>query len=246
MTRHDPAPGGVCLLLPGMLCSARLWQAQQEALSRHAETRVVELTADSVASMADQVLDLPYERFALGGLSLGGIVAMTVAHRAPERVSRLALLSTSARPPRAEQRAGWDVLTERTVSGGFADITPKTLLPQLVHPARVREPALAGTVVRMADEVGPEVFLRQLSAQRSRTDLRGAVRELRCPTLVVAGADDALAPVAAHEEIAALVPGARLAVVPDSGHLTPLERPAEVTELLTGWLLADAHPAHAA
>lgn len=239
---HAPAAGqtpGPVVLLPGMLCSGRLWRAQAQRLAPHGEVRTVALTGDSIDAMADQVLALPCPRFALAGLSLGGIVAMAVARRAPERITRLALLSTSARPPRPEQRAGWDAMARRTGAGEFARITPETLLPQLLHPARADDPELAGAVLEMADETGPEVFLRQLSAQHSRTDLRPGLREVRCPTLVVAGEQDALAPVAAHREIADAVPGARLETLPGTGHLSPLERPAEVAELLARWLADD-------
>ncbi|WLQ35192.1 alpha/beta hydrolase [Streptomyces castrisilvae] len=236
-----PRPSAVpVVLLPGMLCSGLLWRAQTERLERLTEVRTVTLTGDSIEAMADDVLSLPCPRFALAGLSLGGIVAMAVARRAPERITRLALLSTSARPPRPEQRAGWDAMAQRTKAGEFDRITPESLLPHLLHPAHAGDPVLRGTVLEMADRTGPDVFLRQLAAQHSRTDLRPGLREVRCPTLVVAGEDDPLAPLAAHREIADAVAGARLETLPATGHLTPLERPAEVTELLVRWLTDEA------
>lgn len=227
----------VCVLLPGMLCSARLWRAQREHLNRVANTHVVELTGHSIEEMVGQVLALPHRRLVVAGLSLGGIVALSVAVVAPDRVSGLAVFSATARPPRPAQRAGWDAMATRTRDGDFASITPQTLLPLLVTAEHASDPEIVEVILGMAAEVGPAVFLNQLSAQASRIDLRPLIRALRCPTLVVAGADDALAPLAAQKEAAALLPRARLEVLAGCGHLSPLERPEEVSSLLQDWLI---------
>ncbi|WP_326824325.1 alpha/beta fold hydrolase [Streptosporangium sp. NBC_01756] len=232
----------VCVLLPGMLCSERLWAGQETALRSLAEIVHLRPSAPDIDAMADQVLSLPYRRFALAGLSLGGIVAMAVARKAPERIERLALLSTNARAPRPGQHDAWRAMADRVRAGEFHRITPDGLLPSLVHPRR--RAGLAGTVVAMADEVGPEAFLAQLDAQHSRRDELSSLTAVRGPALVVAAEQDALCPIERHEEIAAALPYGRLEVLADCGHLSPLERPRLVSDLLTRWMAEGADPPH--
>ncbi len=226
----------VCLLLPGMLCSDRLWQAQHQRLRRWAHLEVVALAGSSIEQMVEHILALPYRRFALAGLSLGGIAALATAAAAPERIIGLAVLSATAHPPRAEQRASWAAMAARTQSGDFASITSQTLLPRLVNAHHLRMPSIVDVVLAMADEIGPTTFLAQLSIQASRVDLRPRLAAITCPTMVVAGADDLLAPLQAQRELASLIAGARLEVLQECGHLSPLERPADVSDLLEGWL----------
>lgn len=222
------------LLLPGMLCSGRLWADLPQRLHGLVDARHVPLTAPSIEAMADEVLAQPVERFALAGLSLGGIVALEVVRRAPHRVAGLALLSTNARAPRPDQYAGWDQLEGMVDEGRFDDVTAERLLPSLVHPSRVQE--LGAEVVDMAREIGPDGFRAQLAAQRSREDYRGALGGISCPVTVVAAEADALCPPSTLAEIAALTPGSELRAVAGSGHLSPLERPGAVAAVLRDWL----------
>lgn len=223
--------GPPVVLVPGMLCTADLWRHQLDALPG---AEVVELGGDSVDAAARRVLSVPHERFVLVGLSLGGIVAMTAAlAAAPERIAGLGLVSTSARPPRPDQRAGWDATAARADDpAGCAE----DLWPALVHPRRRDDAGLRERVLQMARDTGRAGLLDQLAVQRSRVDLRPQLPALRCPVVVVSGDGDGLAPPDAHAEIAALVPGATLVTVPGAGHLQPLEAPAEVTASLRALL----------
>ncbi|PXA89735.1 alpha/beta hydrolase, partial [Caulobacter sp. D4A] len=151
------------VLLPGLLCDARLWREQALALHDVADIQVADLTLDdSVAAMAARVLAAAPERFALGGLSMGGYVAFEILRQAPERVTRLALFSTSAAPDspqRAEQRRR--AMAALSV-GRFLGVTQQ-MMPQLLPPSRLNDP-LAGEVKAMAGRVGGEAFLRQQRA----------------------------------------------------------------------------------
>jgi pimeloyl-ACP methyl ester carboxylesterase len=179
-------------------------------------------------------------RFALCGLSMGGYVAFDVLRQAPPgRVARLALMDTSARPDTEEQarrRRGLIALARSGGGGtaGFRGVTPR-LLPQLLHPRHLDGP-LAAEVMAMAGRVGRDAFLRQQAAILGRPDSRPDLPRLRLPTLVAAGAEDALTPPHLAEEMAAAIPGARLAVLPGCGHLPPMEDPAATTALLRDWL----------
>ena len=225
------------ILLPGSLCDQRLWQHQLDGLSSNAAVSVGDLTRDdSIEGMARRVLTAAPPHFALAGFSLGGIVALEVIRQAPERVQRLALLGTSARPSSAEQRAQWRQIGAMVRAGQLRTVVRDLLLPALVHPDRRADAWLATIIKDMANTAGPEAYLRQLAALSTRADSRPHLAQIACPTLLVAGREDALCPVALHEEMATEIPGARLVVIERCGHLSSLEQPQAITALLNDWL----------
>jgi pimeloyl-ACP methyl ester carboxylesterase len=224
------------ILLPGLLNDARLWRRQVADLGAKAEVEVADLVGpDSIGAMAQRVLAMRSGRFALAGLSMGGYVAFEVMRQAPDRVERLALLDTSARADTPEQTARRRGLIELAQKGRFLGVTPR-LLPQLLHPEHVRDHAIANTVVQMARSVGREGFLSQQRAIMGRPDSRPGLADIRCPTLVLGGKQDAVTPPQVMEEIAAGIAGAKLILLDRCGHLSPLEQPEAVTAALAEWL----------
>ncbi len=220
------------VLLPGMNCSARLWsQLDLEP----AITPV--LSAPTLAAQIDRLLDELPPTFALAGLSLGAIVAMALIRTAPERVERLALLSTNPYAPTSAQLDGWSGQRDRLAAGETARDLQRDILPLLVSPQS--PPERVAQTLAMADDVGTVALDAQLQLQSTRIDERPGLARISVPTVVVAARQDALCPVARHEEIVALVPGAQLIVLEDTAHLSPLERPRELTAALRGWLSED-------
>lgn len=211
------------VLLPGMNCSARLW-GPAGAGALHPV-----LDRPTLDEQVDALLDALPARFALGGLSLGGIVAMALTRRAPERVAGLCLMATNARAPTPEQRAGWDAALTRLDDGAPARaLQPLELL--------LHDRSLDATALQMADETGERRLAAQLRLQGTRVDERPALPAVAVPTLVLAGEQDRLCPVERHTEIAELVPDARLHVLPGVGHLLPAEAQDAVAALLGEWL----------
>jgi len=226
------------ILLPGLLCDAALWRHQVENLGDLADVTVADLTLDNrFEAMTKRVLDAAPPRFALAGLSMGGYVAQVIIRTAPERVERLALLDTSARADNEEQTARRRGLIELANKGQFKGVSPR-LLPSFLHPARLEDKALTAEVMAMAERVGRDAFLRQEEAIMARIDGRESLRAIRCPTLILCGADDALTPPKLHQEIAERIPHARLVVIPECGHLSTMERPEAVTAAMREWLVA--------
>lgn len=224
------------ILLPGLLCDAALWAPQIKALSDIAEPRVADLSRDeSLPGMAARVLAEAPAHFAVAGLSMGGYLAQEIMRRAPERVTRLALLDTSARADTPERLALRRGLMELAQKGEFKGITPR-LLPQWVHPDHLADRALTQTVMDMTQRVGRDVYLRQMHAIMARPDGREDLRRIRVPTLVLCGREDQATPLALNEEIAALIPGAALRVIEHCGHLSTLEQPQAVNAALRDWL----------
>jgi len=223
------------LLLPGLLCDERLWRDQMTALAGTTPCQVADLTLDAdLGSMALRTLAAAPPRFALAGLSMGGYVALEILRRAPERVTHLALLDTSARPDTDEQARRRRGLMALTRSGQFKGVTPR-LLPSLLHPDHVDGP-LGHAVREMAERVGREAFLRQQQAILQRPDSRPMLPGLQLPTLVVVGEQDILTPPELAEEMAAAIPGARLARIAQSGHLPTMEQPDAANALFREWL----------
>jgi pimeloyl-ACP methyl ester carboxylesterase len=223
-------------LLPGLLCDAALWNHQVVHLADTLQVTVADLTADnSIAAMAERVLATAPRTFALAGLSMGGYVALEIMRQAPERVERLALLATNARADSAEKVANRQELIRLSELGKFKGVTPR-LLPNLVHPSRLKDPAVADVVMDMAARIGQEGFKRQQTAIMNRKDGRAELAAIRVPTVVICGRQDALSPLALHQEMADAIVGAKLVVIEDCGHLSPLERPYAVTALMRYWL----------
>ncbi len=225
------------ILLPGLLCDEALWAHQSETLSDIADITVADLSQDeTIQGMAERVLDSAPETFALAGLSMGGYVAQEIMRQAPERVERLALLDTSSRPDspeNTEQRKGF---IEQLELGDFKGVTSR-LLPLLVHQDRLSDDALIAVIQSSAQNVGPEAYIRQQKGVMTRPDGRQSLKKVTCPALVLCGRQDALTPLALHEEMAAAIPGASLVVIEDCGHLAPLERPHAVSAVMRYWLV---------
>lgn len=225
------------ILIPGTLCDAALWRHQIDHLGDVAEVSVADHTRhDSMAEIARAILASPPPRFALAGLSMGGFVAFEIMRQAPERVDRLALFDTSARPDAPEMVQRRHDLTQLTTIGQFKGVTPR-LLPSFIHPDRLDDEALCRTITEMAERVGPEAFVRQQTANAARPDSRPGLARIVCPTLVACGRQDALTPLALSQEIAQGIPNSTLVVIEDCAHLPTLERPQAVTSLLRYWLL---------
>jgi pimeloyl-ACP methyl ester carboxylesterase len=234
MTADDRVP---LLLLPGLLCDARLWRDQVAGLEDIAAIQVPDLSLDdSVSAIAARVLAAAPPRFALAGLSMGGYVAFEILRQAPERVTRLALLDTSARqddPKRSAVRRAGLALAER---GRFAGVTNK-LLPQLIHASRVGLP-VGQEVMAMAARVGREAFIRQQRAILERPDSLPLLPGIAQPTLIAVGDGDRMTPAEESRILHAAIPGARLHVFRECGHLPAMELPQETTAVLRDWLTA--------
>jgi len=224
------------VLVPGLNCSPRLYAAQMPALWRLGPVTVPTHTRDdNMAAIAGRILSSAPPRFALAGLSMGGYIALEIMRQAPERVERLALLDTGSRadPPEAqEKRKAAIALAE---SGRFADVIDAQW-PLVVPSARRADAVLKQQYVAMCHDVGPEAFARQQRAIMARVDSRPLLATIRCPTLVLVGAQDELTPPFLAEEMSAGISGARLVKIPDCGHLSTMEQPETVTRELVAWL----------
>lgn len=220
------------VLLPGMNCSATLWS--RLPLPGRAPVIMPRLTEPALNLQVARLLDELPARFALAGLSLGGIVAMALIRAAPERVAALVLLSTNPHAPTESQRQGWQASREALRAGRTARDLQAEWLPMLLSEPARRRPDLVDTTLAMADEVGEAALDAQLAMQATRIDERPALGRISCPTVIIAARQDALCGVGKHVELNQLISGSSLRIIEDCGHLSPLERPAEVGDLRSG------------
>jgi pimeloyl-ACP methyl ester carboxylesterase len=224
------------VLIPGLACTAELFASQTVALwPRGPVTVASTLKGATMTELADAILADAPPRFALAGLSMGGYIALEVMRRAPDRVTRLALLDTSARPDTPEQTELRRGLIARAEAGGFEAVLAETA-PKLLHPDHQSDPALLGAQIRMGLAVGTKAYARQQEAIIGRIDSRPYLHNIAVPTLVMVGDQDALTPPDRAREIASAVPGARLEIVEGAGHLSALEQSDAVDRLLFDWL----------
>lgn len=226
------------LLLPGLTCDERLWQHQTAALGAdRAVMSFALLPEDSMVELARSALvQMPAERFALAGLSMGGYLALEIVRQAPERVAGLALLDTNAHADAQEARDHRRELMAQA-RGDFEGVVLQ-LLPKLLHPAHLGDTALVSLIADMAACVGVAGFISQQTAIMGRADSRPLLKDIVCPTLVLCGRQDELTPLALHEEMHAGIGSSQLVVLDRCGHLSSMEQPDEVTAALREWLSA--------
>lgn len=224
------------VLVPGLLCSARLYAPQITALWPFGQVAVADHRRDDdIEAVAARILAEAPPHFALAGLSFGGYIAFAMLRLAPERIAKLALLDTSARPDTPEQTAARHTQIAMAQSGRFDEI-PDLSIPRFLHRNRQNDTAMTTLVRQMAQDTGPHAFVRQMHAIMSRPDSRPLLRNIRCPTLVLVGDGDLATPPELNKEIADGIAGARLVIVPDCGHLSTIERPEPVNAALAAWL----------
>jgi pimeloyl-ACP methyl ester carboxylesterase len=190
---------------------------------------------DNMGAIARRILAEAPPRFALAGHSMGGYIAFEIMRQAPDRIAKLALINTQARPETPEAMGRRRGAIAGIQAGGF-DRGIDALYPLLVHPSRRDDAALRKVVRDMAYDIGPEAYVRQLVAVMGRADSRPALAWIRCPTLVLTGDEDNTIPNSLAKEMADGIHGAKLTIIPHCGHLPQIEQPEAVADALVEWL----------
>ncbi len=224
------------LLVPGLVSSPRIYTPVVPALWRFGPVTVANhIRDDSMGAIARRILAEAPPRFALAGHSMGGYIAFEIIRQAPERVMRLALINTQARPDTPEATARRRVQIARAQAGEYHAILDE-LFQGFVHPSRRGEAALRQLVHDMGDDIGVEAYVRQQTAIVSRADSRPILAWIKCPTLVLSGDEDNTIPNSLSVEMADGIHGAKLAIIPHCGHLPQPEQPQATADALADWL----------
>ena len=227
------------LLLPGNMCDARLWQAVQTRLEAAGlNCTVGDLSRqDTITSMALQMLAANAGPLIPIGFSMGAIVALEMLRQARERIVALALIAFNATADLPERAAVRPRQQAEVGAGHLARVVANELKPHYLSSAHANDDALRALTMDMAMALGPATFVRQSEALRTRADLRTVLPTIAVPTLLACGSDDLLCPPDWHVTWASAIGAhATLSIVPDAGHLLPIEQPAALADLLIGWL----------
>jgi pimeloyl-ACP methyl ester carboxylesterase len=222
------------VLIPGLAADAAMWQAQLGALaSWDAVVTDVHMRHDSIPAMARALLAQHEGPLVLCGASMGGMIAMEATRQGPDRIAGLALLGTNAQPESDDMRALREAAIELFAQDRVAEvIEPNVALA--FHPDNAA--ALAPGYLEFVLRAGAGQLIRQNRAVIARPDAREHLPAVRCPTLVMCGDTDRLTPPDCSREIAGLVPGAQLVMVPNCGHMLTMEQPEIVNATLAAWL----------
>lgn len=224
------------VLLPGMMCDARLFTPQIAALSGKYPILSAPIGGqDTMQALAAEVLACAPQRFALAGLSMGGIVAMEILHQAPDRVAGLALMDTNPLAELDEVKARRGPQIDAAKGGNLRKVMADEMKPNYLTDGP-RRAAILDLCMDMAMDLGPDVFVNQSRALRDRPNQSNTLRGFTGPALVLCGRDDALCPVSRHELMHDLMQQSQLEIIENAGHLPTLEQPQHTTAALTRWL----------
>jgi pimeloyl-ACP methyl ester carboxylesterase len=220
------------VMIPGLGSDAAVWRRTIAALNGEVNCLVGDTHSDrSLRGMAQTILGRSPERFALAGVSMGGMVALEMMKIAPERVTRLALIDTNARPDAMARKAYRYLANFVAITANFERLSERSV-SSLVHPSTPDD--VRAELADMGARVGVKTYCRQNRAVAARGDLRPVLKGIAVPTAVIVGAEDQLTPLELSQEIHGLTPGSTLHVIPDCGHLPPIEKPAALAAILSG------------
>ena len=224
------------VLVPGMMCDARLWTTQLTVMSYERPVTVVPIwNGDRIEEIASAMLSALPAKFALCGHGMGGVVALELIRRAPERVIRLALIGTNPLSDTPQEAADREPRMIGAKSGRFETMLENEILPRHVGYGPLRAQAM-GDVQEMALSLGADVYARQERAMQRRRDHQSTLRRITQPTLVLAGDEDQVVPLKRQEFLSEIIPYAKLQVIAGAGHMVMLEDPEGTTEALYQWM----------
>lgn len=219
------------VLLSGLLSNRVVWQHQIEHLSDIADIHVISPSQNTPKKMVQAILDEAPPKFALVGHSMGGWLCLEVMKVIPSRITKLCLMNTTSRLDSEEKKAIRQKLIHQAENGKFPEIA-RDLAAHFVF-----NPLVKNDVEKMFLEVGKDAFIRQESAMLAKSETQSILSQITCPTLVIHAMHDAVFSLAEHQELANQIRGAQLAIVENSGHMSPLEKPEIITALLKSWLV---------
>ncbi len=220
------------VLLPGLSSNKILWQHQSYHLSDIALVQIISAVQDTPEKMVQVILDEAPPQFALAGHSMGGWLCLELMRVAPSRVTQLCLINTTARMDSKEKTIRRKEMIQKAKAGQFQEVV------EAMTEHFVFNPLVKNDVKKMFLEVGMQAFINQQHAMIERKESQSILSIIACPTLVIHAARDKNFSFEEHEELVNQIPNAELAIVENSGHMSPMENPEAITVLLRNWLIS--------
>ncbi|MEJ7740240.1 MAG: alpha/beta hydrolase [Chitinophagaceae bacterium] len=226
------------IMIPGTLCDASLFHHQVQAFSDFAQCTIGDhSSSDALQRVAANILDSTEGDFSVMGLSYGGIIAFEMWRQAPERMKRLILLNTTFKLPSSETRITQQRFVSMARRGEFKEIIANNLKDAMLHPDHALMPGIRKHILDMALGVGKDKFYKQIKSQLGRPDSTADLPFIKCPTLIITGRQDKVCTPEIHAQMAAMIPNSTLEIIENCGHLTTLEQPGKVNEVIRKWWL---------
>lgn len=224
------------IMIPGTLCDASLFVEQQKGLSSLVDSYVASNTSSaSLKKVAENILNTYSGDLTIMGLSYGGIIAFELLRQAPDRIKKLILLNTNYKKPSEQTKINQQRFIGMAYLGEFKEITSTILIDAMLHPINAKKKALRATVLDMAINIGVDGFYNQVKAQLARPDSTSDLKKIQCPTLIITGREDIICPLELHEEMAEAIPNSTLNIIEKCGHLSTLEQPQLVNNVIINW-----------
>ena len=224
------------IMIPGTLCDEALFKYQKKDLASAADSYVADTCSSaSLKQVAENILKTYSGDLYIMGLSYGGIIAFELLRQAPKRIKKLILLDTNHRKPSEQTKINMQRFVGMAYLGNFEEVTTCILTDAMLHPKSAQKKELRDTVLNMAMNVGVDGFFNQVKAQLARPDSTNDLYNIMCPTLIIAGKDDAICPIELHEEMAEAIPNSTLNIIEECGHLSTLEQPDLVSKAIINW-----------
>lgn len=224
------------LLLPPQMSDTRVWAPVMAGLGVRRSVMVAPVhLGHRIEEIASEIITSGPPKFALCGMGFGGMVAMELYRRAPERITRIALMDTSPHADTPQDAAERETRIIKAKTGQMIAVVEDELRSGGLAPVPQQGDILA-LALDMADHLGPAAYERQQRCLMRRRDQQATLRRIKCPAMVICGAGNQRHPVKRHQSMAEFIPYADLRVIEGAGHLGSLEQPEQIITTLGDWL----------
>ena len=225
------------VFIPGMMCDSRLFQPQISEFSKQYLVCITPVSySDSIEKISLEILRQLPQKFTLIGLSMGGILAMEIIKKVPERVMKIVLMDTNFKQETEEIKSRRLPQIKLVNEGLLVDVMCKQIQNNYLRTDR-KNKKVFDLCLSMANDLGKEVFINQSKALATRKDYTPTLKNIKVPSLIICGEYDRLCPIKVHREMESLIDNSTLEIIPDAAHLPTLEQPAYLNKILTKWLL---------
>lgn len=229
-------PREALVMIPPMLSDGRVFAPQIQVLSRAHAVMVAPTTCgERIEEIASQILSWSPSKFALCGMGMGGMVAMELMRRAPDRITRIALISTNAQADTPDAAAAREPHIIAALSGRWDDVLQHEINSTWMAPTTDKV-ELVRQLTEMGHDVGAAAYVKQARALQRRKDQQATLRQIQQPTTVICGRHDGQYRLKRHEFLAELVPYAKLEIIEDAGYIPTIEAPDATTDALHRWM----------
>ena len=225
------------VFIPGMMCDSRLFQPQINEFSKQYLVCITPAShSDSIEKISLEILSQLPKKFTLIGLSMGGILAMEIIKKVPERVMKIVLMDTNFKSETSEIKSKRIPQINLVNEGKLEAVMKKQILQNYLFKNKKNQQILE-LCLKMAKDLGKEIFINQSKALTTRQNYKETLKNINVPSLIICGRYDRLCPIDVHREMESLIQNSTLEIIPDAAHLPTLEQPLYLNKILNKWLL---------